>query len=496
VHIVWFKRDLRIHDHRPLLEAAARGPVLCLYVYEPELLSSPELGALHYTFIHESLVRLRESLRPLGAELTVRVGAMPDVLEQIHREYPITALYSHRETGNRVTYDRDLRVSDWASARGVPRHEWGQFGVIRRLKSRDGWARRWARTMSKPVLEAPDSIRAFEGIPAEELRIPSELGLEHASQVDVQPGGEQAAHETLDSFLAERGAGYRFEMSSPVVAGTSCSRLSPYLAWGNISIKTVYQRACARSAEVKALKKEKAPIDPRWPQSLSSFQSRLRWHCHFMQKLEDEPDIEFHAMNRSLDGLRADDFRQNFFDAWATGATGYPLVDACMRALHHTGWINFRMRAMLMSFASYHLWLYWRPTSLHLARCFLDFEPGIHFSQAQMQSGITGINAVRIYSPIKQVVDQDPEGAFIKRYVPELEGVPSEFIAEPHKMSGDLQRKAGCVIGKDYPAPIVEHGPSYSSARKRIYSARRKSEVREESKRVYEKHGSRRRPNR
>jgi deoxyribodipyrimidine photo-lyase len=496
MHVVWFKRDLRIRDHRPLLEASARGPVLCLYVYERELLESSELGALHYTFIHESLIQLRKNLRQLGADLTVRVGTMPDVLEQLHREHPITALYSHRETGSRITYDRDLRVVDWTSARGVPWHEWGQYGVIRRLKTRDGWARRWAGSMSKPLLDAPAAIQGVRDVPAKDLRSPAALGLRNASQVEVQAGGEQQAHETLDSFLEERGAGYRFEMSSPVVAGNSCSRLSPYLAWGNISIKTVYQRARARSAEVKALKKAKEPIDPRWPQSLSSFQSRLRWHCHFMQKLEDEPEIEFHAMSRALDGLRASEFRQDWFDAWASGHTGYPLVDACMRALHHTGWINFRMRAMLMSFASYHLWLYWRPTSLHLAKCFLDFEPGIHFSQAQMQSGVTGINAVRIYSPIKQVLDQDPEGVFIKRYVPELEGVPAEHIAEPHKMPSNLQRKTGCVIGKDYPAPIVEHGSAYTAAKQRIYAARRQSEAKEESKRVYEKHGSRRRPNR
>jgi deoxyribodipyrimidine photo-lyase len=312
----------------------------------------------------------------------------------------------------------------------------------------------------------------------------------------VQRGGEAQAQQTLDSFLRERGAGYRYEMSSPVHAWNSCSRLSPYLAWGNISLRTVYQATKARSSEIKALRKDKMELDPRWLQSLSSFQSRLRWHCHFMQKLEDEPDLEFHALNRALDGLRVDDFRDDYFEAWATGQTGYPLVDACMRALLHTGWLNFRMRAMLMSFASYHLWLPWRPTALHLARHFLDFEPGIHFSQAQMQSGVTGINAVRIYSPIKQVHDQDPDGIFIKAYVPELDPVPPEHIAEPHRMPPPLQQKLGCVIGEHYPAPIVEHGPAYKQARARIYAARRRPEAQAASEQVYLKHGSRRRPNR
>jgi deoxyribodipyrimidine photo-lyase len=350
--------------------------------------------------------------------------------------------------------------------------------------------------MSKPTFETPGVIAAPTGIRAGELRGFEELGLAPAAQDEVQRGGETRALETLESFLCERGAGYRYEMSSPVHAWESCSRLSPHLAWGNISLKTVFQATKARSLEVKSLRKANAEIDPRWLQSLSSFQSRLRWHCHFMQKLEDEPELEFHALNRALDGLRANDFREDYFEAWATGHTGYPLVDACMRALLETGWMNFRMRAMLMSFASYHLWLPWRPTALHLAANFLDFEPGIHFSQAQMQSGVTGINAVRIYSPIKQVADQDPEGAFIKRFVPELEAVPPEHIAEPHRMPRSVQQKLGCVIGKHYPAPIVEHGPAYSEARARIYAARRSPEVRAASEHVYAKHGSRRRPNR
>jgi deoxyribodipyrimidine photo-lyase len=496
VQLVWFKRDLRVRDHQPLVEASARGELLCLYVHEPELLGTPGHGALQVGFINESLRELRDNLRALGGELTLHVGSMPEVLDAIHREHGITALYSHRETGNRLTYERDLRVGAWAEQRGIPWHEYNQFGVVRRLKSRDGWAAKWARFMIRPLLDAPTSIRPYTGIDPQEIPSIKELGLEPAPQTDVQHGGESLAHQTLASFLETRGAGYRYEMSSPVLAVHSCSRLSPYLAFGNISLRTVYQRARARSAEIKALRKEGADLDARWLQSLSSFQSRLRWHCHFMQKLEDEPELEHHALNRALDGLREPDFRQDYFDAWATGQTGYPLVDACMRALLHTGWINFRMRAMLMSFASYHLWLPWRPTALHLARHFLDFEPGIHFSQAQMQSGVTGINAVRIYSPIKQVIDQDPSGVFIKQYVPELEPVPPEHIAEPHKMPPALQKSIGCVIGKDYPAPIVEHGPAYSEARRRIYAARRTKEAKAESERVYEKHGSRRRPNR
>jgi deoxyribodipyrimidine photo-lyase len=199
-------------------------------------------------------------------------------------------------------------------------------------------------------------------------------------------------------------------------------------------------------------------------------------------------------MSRAYDGMRENEFNQNYFDAWCVGQTGYPLVDACMRALHQHSWINFRMRAMLVSFASYHLWLHWRPTALFLGKHFLDFEPGIHYSQVQMQSGTTGINTVRIYSPIKQVKDQDPKGDFIRSYVPELAEVPAEHIAEPHKMPLSTQSKVGCRIGKDYPKPIVEHGLAYRTARERIYAVRLGENARSDAKRVLRKHGSRKGP--
>ena len=148
---------------------------------------------------------------------------------------------------------------------------------------------------------------------------------------------------------------------------------------------------------------------------------------------------------------------------------------------------------MLVSFASYHLWLDWRPTARFLGRHFLDFEPGNHYSQMQMQSGTTGINAVRIYSPIKQVKDHDPTGAFIRCYVPELAEVPDEYLAEPHKMPLSVQDACGCVIGKRYPRPLVDHGIAYRRARARIAAIRGNTEARREAQKVYQKHGSWRR---
>ena len=167
-----------------------------------------------------------------------------------------------------------------------------------------------------------------------------------------------------------------------------------------------------------------------------------------------------------------------------------------MRALHQRSWINFRMRAMLTSFSSYDLWLHWRKPAVYLAKHFLDFEPGIHFSQTQMQSGTTGINTMRIYSPAKQVKDQDPDGAFIREWLPELDGVPNEHLAEPHKMPLDVQRKSGCIIGKHYPRPIVNHQDAVREARRRMSAVRRSKEAQAEAKWILSKHGSRRKTGR
>jgi deoxyribodipyrimidine photo-lyase len=494
MNVVWFKRDLRCYDHQPLMEALQSGEsVLCLFVFEPRLMQAETFDDIHRRFIVDCLRDLQAGLVELGTRLCIKQGEMPDVLAEITAEHgSISVLRSHEETGEAITYTRDRAVSKWCKANAVDWQQTPQFGVIRGPCSRDGWARKWMQQMSAPL-----SLVSSGGRPptsATSVDIATLAGLEQLpnGRADIQRGGMRAASATLDSFLSERGVNYRKEMSSPVTAWTSCSRLSPHLAWGTISMKDAFQRTRDRQNALRADKGR----DSRWLQSLSSFQGRLRWHCHFIQKLEDEPELEFQNMCRIYDGMREDSFRKSHFDAWCAGQTGYPMVDACMRALHTHAWINFRMRAMLVSFASYHLWLDWRPTARYLARHFLDYEPGIHYTQFQMQSGVTGMNSVRIYSPAKQLIDHDPTGQFVRRYVPELAAVPDQYLAEPQHMPHDEQLKAGCVIGKDYPAPIVEHKAAVAAAKREVYARRRGPEARAECQRVYERHGSRRRPTR
>jgi deoxyribodipyrimidine photo-lyase len=493
VQLVWFKKDLRVRDHRPLAEAARRGPCVGLFVYEPEGLAAPEWDGSHWRFLNESLEELGAAIAALGGVLLLRHGPMPAVLDTLHQELGIAALWSHQETGSDWTYARDRRVGRWARAAGVPWHELRQGGVVRRLSTRDVWAAQWQAFMAREILAAPARLEAPAGLDAGRIWRPEDLGLDLPAKPAAQPGGEAAAREALRSFLRERGKGYRSAMSSPLLAELACSRLSPHLAFGTLSGRTAYQAAGRRAGRAGEALATGEPGARKWQQAMESFQSRLAWRCHFTQKLEDEPEIEFRNMCRSFDGLREDAFDEARFEAWCRGETGFPMIDACMRALLSTGWINFRMRAMLISFATYHLWLHWRRPAIFLARHFLDFEPGIHFPQIQMQSGVTGINTMRVYSPTKQAREQDPTGAFIRRYVPELAGLPDDYLHEPSACPPLLQLASGCVVGVHYPAPIVEEKAAAAAAKARVYAVRQDPGTIAEAQRVYLKHGSRKR---
>ena len=479
--IVWFKRDLRVHDHAALCAAQGFGHTAALFIVEPEWLQSPECDASHVDFALQCLTELRAALALRGLPLLVRVGSAVPVMAQLHRDVSFTHLLSHEETGPGWSYTRDTAVAAWCQGQRVAWHEFSQSGVVRRLRSRTGWAGRWQARMDAPLQLLSGRFQAASDLDQAGLPTLHELALAPHGKT-LQAAGERAARSTLASFLQERAHDYRKSLSSPLTAEAGCSRLSPHLAFGTVSMRTVHQ-----ATEVAIA----ATPERAMAYALRGFAGRLRWHCHFMQKLESEPLIEVHNFARVCDGLRENEFRDDYFEAWREGRTGYPMVDACMRSLCATGWLNFRMRAMLVSFASYHLWLHWREPGLFLARQFLDFEPGIHWSQMQMQSGTTGINTLRMYSPTKQAQDQDPQGHFIRRWVPELARVPLPYLAEPWKMDISVQRMAACLVGYDYPAPIVEEKTALKAAKDRLYGLRQRAESRIEAGQVQAKHGSR-----
>jgi len=463
--------------------ACAKGPILPLYIFEPALWNEPDMSYRHYMFLEACLSELDQALAQLGQKLIIQVGHAVDVLEAIRIAHHVDALWSHQETWNGWTYARDKAVRRWCKAQNIPWYEPVQTGVVRCLNNRDGWAAHWYNQMQQPLIPCPQELKAI-AITSSILPTPAALGLHQDNATNLQKGGRSEGLALLHSFLHERGEGYTKEMSSPLTASTSCSRISTHLAFGTLSMREVFQ-ACERCKhEVTQMS---SALKGKWPSALRSFSGRLRWHCHFIQKLEDDPFIEFQNMHPAYNGLRESNFNEDYFEAWKTGKTGYPMVDACMRSLIATGWLNFRMRAMLMSFASYHLWLHWRRPALYLANLFTDYEPGIHYSQVQMQAGTTGINTIRIYNPIKQGIDQDPNGIFIRQWIPELRDMDKAFIHTPWHMP---------VKMNGYPMPIIEENSARKAAADTIYAIRKNAiSYAETTQKILIKHGSCRKSN-
>ncbi len=486
IQIVWFKRDLRIYDHRPLYEASLRNvPTLPLYVIEPDYWKQPFASRRHWQFIHDCLIELNARLKDHGQGLVIRVGDIEEIFQKLLENYLIRTIYAHEETGNGWTFERDMRVVSYCQSHEINFVEYPCNGVVRRLKGRDEWSKIRNRRMACELIPKPVALKPIKGIDPGVLPKKNDPMFGDRVPGRVQKGGRRAATEILNSYLQQRGKNYLYHLSAPGVSEEYCSRLSPHLTWGSLSVREVVKYTKDRR---QGLKENEIKL---WKRNLSAFSSRLSWRCHFIQKLEDQPSIEYKCMHPAFEGLREAEHNQQFFQAWKNGCTGYPFIDACMRNLIYEGWITFRMRAMLVSFASYHLWLDWRITGYYLARLFTDYEPGIHYSQLQMQSGVTGINTVRIYSPIKQSQEHDPNGVFIRKWLPELRNVSDTWIHEPCKMDDTGQKRNRCIVGVDYPAPIVDHKNAIKSAREKISRVRKQENFRENAHKVYDKHGSR-----
>ncbi len=436
--LVWFRRHLRIVDHDPLYRAAQRGSVVPVFVLDRSLLHHPETGVARVAFMLQCLAALNQELNTRGGRLIIRTGDPSTVLPRLIQEANAEGIYAYLDCERLYGRVRDAQLNRVLIEQSMRIRWFEPPGLTPDLIPYPQYRDLWFQQMENPLTPTPRALTVPDEIPGDPIPSSAELGLaEDGKRIPV--GGTEAARGLLQAFLDEKTERYYWQLSYPGAAVTS--GLSPYLKFGVISTRDCYhmtQRAL-KSAE-----------DPRVQRSCQQFIARLRWGSGFTQRFRYLPQLELRSLYTVFDA-EGWTFDENLYQAWQEGYTGFPIIDAAARCLQTTGgWqqLNFRVRAIYASFLTNLLGMDWRYGALHFMRHLIDGDCPIDHYQWAMQAGVTHCvdkTWTRIYNPQQVAIDRcDPDGSFIRQWVPEVAHLPSDQIGEPPVLS-------------TYPRPILDY---------------------------------------
>jgi deoxyribodipyrimidine photo-lyase len=459
--LVWHRADLRTADNAALAAAVADDDTrpVPAFVFDPAYYGEDALACdARRRFLHESLRDLRRQYRDLGSDLTLLHGDPRERLRDLLDDGPVDRIRVNRDVTARGGRERDRAIGAWDAV------EWfADDGIVRpapdrrdadggvRVDTRDGWQDQCESYFEADPHPRPDALPSNP--------IESDVTIAAVEdRYDVTPekravpeGGTVAGNDRLSTFL-DRIADYPSSVSPPAAAEDGASRLSPYLKFGCLSPRQVYH----------------ALQDGPDCRGKSMFESRLFWNRHYTQKLADWPGWTERSVNPVFRSFRRAEHDHDLVAAWQEGRTGFPMVDAAMRALVETGFLNFRMRAMVASFFTYVLREWWKRGADFMYRHLIDADPAINYTQWQSQAGLVGVHPIRVYDPAKQVREYDPDGEFVREYVPELAPLPDEHLARPEKAPLAVQAECGVEVGADYPYPIIDFEARAERAREEM----------------------------
>lgn len=477
MQILWFKqRNLRLQDSEPLFlamkESRRSGPVLPVFIHEPSIIRQPDMARQHQVFTRETLDELADDIGSIGGDLAEYVGEAVEALDSLHRQRAITKIWTHRETSQNVCFDRDRKVRAWARDRGISLVEVEQDGIARGSQPKESFPDYFARAVQAELRDpmGKDLSERFASLPVPSCNL-ADIPAASGEDKPLRPrGGRRAAMELMNRFFTIPALQvYPKVLSSPNTAWGQCSRMSTYLATGTVSDREIFQRVDGLVTQARNQMNDR---DFEAFQGKARFYlDRLAWRRNYIQSFEDRPELEHTPMLAEFKGVR-EEVNDDLLERWKNGMTGFAFVDAAMRCLRETGWLNMRLRGTVVSFATMNLWQPNWPVAHYLGRELADFHPAVHHVIHQLVAGMTSFDGLMVYDVVKQGFDHDKDGDFVRRYVPELADLPGGSVHDLSMTGGHLSEDARAQGYAPYPFPVVDHKATAKLAKENVHAIR------------------------